>query len=112
MKKLVVVWKSNNDTDIDYFALPYAYNSKIKGWFDEVEILIWGASQEVVRHDENRRRVLKRLMDEGIKVYACKMCADKIGATEVMEEIGIEVIYTGVYLSDNQKDENVEVMTI
>lgn len=112
MKKLVVVWKSNQDTDIDYFMFPYAYNAKLKGWFDEVEILIWGASQEVARDDERRQRSIKRMLDADIKVYACKMCAEHIDAVEVLESIGVEVIYTGVYLSDNQKDPDVEVITI
>ncbi len=112
MDKLVVVWKSNIEADVHYFALPYAYNSKLKGWFDEVEVLIWGASQEMFRDDPKVRKSVERLIKDGIKVVACKMCADHIGATELLEASGVEVIYTGVYLSDNQKDPEVQVITI
>ena len=48
MSKVVVVWKTENEIDIHNFVIPYVYNSKKQGWFDEVEVLIWGASQEKV----------------------------------------------------------------
>ena len=112
MKKLVIVWKSDNDIDINKFILPYAYNSKLSNWFDEVEILIWGKSQVKVKDDQEIHKTIKKLLDEGVKIFACKMCADSVGATEVLEPLGVTVMYTGVYLSDNQKDSNVEVITI
>ncbi len=47
-----------------------------------------------------------------IKVSACKMCADNCGATEILESLGVEVLYAGIYLSDNLKDPDTEVFTI
>ncbi len=112
MKKLFVVWKSSNDIDIHNFVVPYVYNSKIHNWFSEVELLIWGASQEKVLNDTIIQQRVNNLVKNEIKVYACKMCADKIGATEVLESIGVEVVYSGVLLSDKLKDSDTEVITI
>jgi len=112
MKKLLIVWKSNNETDINNFIIPYAYNSKKQEWFDDCEVLIWGASQEIVAENKMIQERVKKLVDYGIKIVACKMCADNVGATETLESIGVEVLYTGVYLSERQKDEVYEVISI
>lgn len=110
--KLLVVWKSENDTDINNFIIPYAYNSKTREWFDDVEVLIWGASQEKVLQDSLIQQRVKNLIKNEIKIYACKMCADKVGASELLESLGVTVMYTGVYLSDKMKDKEFEVITI
>jgi hypothetical protein len=110
--KLVVVWKSAIETDITKFILPYAYNSKLQGWFDEVEVLIWGASQEAVALNPDYMDQIKHMNAEGIKFHACKMCSDSLGVSEILESLGVNVMYTGVYLSDAQKDPDTKVITL
>ena len=110
--KLLIVWKSNNDIDINNFIIPYAYNSKKHQWFDEVDVLIWGASQEKVMNTSLIQQRVKNLIKNDVNVYACKMCSDNVGATDLLESLGVTVIYTGVYLSDHQKDPNCEVITL
>lgn len=112
MKNLLVVWKSDNEIDIHNFIVPYAYNAKKHEWFSDVEVLIWGASQEKVLQDTVIQQRVKNLIKNDIKVYACKMCADNLNATELLESLGVTVIYTGVYLSDKQKDETFEVISL
>lgn len=110
--KLCVVWKSSNEIDIEKFIIPYIYNSKAKKWFDEVEVLVWGASQEIIANSSLYKQKLKEMVDSGIPVYACKMCADGLNVTDVLESMGVNVIYTGVYLSDQIKNPNTEVITL
>ena len=112
MKKLLVVWKSENDTDISNFIVPFSYNSKAQGWFTEVEVLIWGASQEKVRETTKYQDFVKTLIHDGINVYACKLCADTTMCTELLESLGVNVMYTGNYLADKLKDSTWEVITI
>ena len=112
MSKVLVVWKSNNDIDIHNFVIPYSYNAVMHEWFDEVELLIWGASQEKVINDTIIQQEVSNLIKNEIKVYACKMCSDKIGATDILKEIGVNVRYTGDLLSDRLKDKEYEVITI
>jgi len=112
MKKLLVVWKSDNDIDIHNFIMPYVYNSKINVWFDDVELLIWGASQHKVTEDIKIQQGIENLIKNEVKVYACKFCADNVGATLLLESLGVNVTYTGVYLSDKMKDPETEVISI
>jgi len=108
--KLVIVWKTANEIDINNFVVPYAYNSKKQGWFDDVEVLIWGASQEVVVNNSIVKQRVSNLVKNEISVFACKMCADNVNATEVLESIGVKVFYTGQYLTEQIKDKDTEVI--
>lgn len=112
MNKLLVVWKSNNEIDIHNFIVPYCYNAVLQEWFDSVELLIWGASQEAVLNDEKIQERVANLIQNKVTVYACKMCSDALGATKTLEEIGVHVKYTGDLLSNRLKDKEYEVITI
>lgn len=112
MSKVLVVWKSNNEIDIHNFVIPYCYNAVVQEWFDEVELLIWGASQEVVMNDKVVQQRVANLVKNKVTVYACKMCSDNVGATETLIELGVNVRYTGDLLSDRLKDKEYEVITI
>lgn len=110
--KLLVVWKSNNETDINNFVIPYVYNSKKLEWFEDVELLIWGASQEKVLESEDIQNRVKEIIKSNISVYACKWCSDKLGASDLLESLGVTVKYTGELLSDRIKSQDYEVITI
>lgn len=112
MKKLLIVWKSNQDADIYNFVLPYCQNAKQKAWFRDVELLIWGASQEHVMKDDVLQERIRELAKAGIAVSACKMCADKVGATDLLIKLGVNVMYTGAYLSERLQNPDFEVITI
>ncbi len=112
MKKLLVVWKSNNEIDIHNFVIPYLYNAKRHEWFSEVELLIWGASQEKVLEDTIIQQRIKNLVKNEVVVYASQMCANNLGSQELLESLGVKVMFSGVFLSDRLKDPDTEVLTI
>ena len=112
MKKLLVVWKSENEIDISKFIVPFCYNSKAQSWFTDVEVLIWGSSQIIVRETLKYQEYVKTLIHNEIDVYACKMCADDTGSTELLESLGVNVMYTGNYLAEKIKNPDWEVLTI
>ncbi len=112
MSKVLVVWKSNNDIDIHNFVIPYCYNAVMHEWFDEVELLIWGASQEKVMEDTVIQQRVANLVKNNVTVYACKMCSDNVGASDVLKGLGVNVRYTRDLLSDRLKDKDYEVITI
>ena len=80
--------------------------------FDDVEVLIWGASQEKVASTPLIQQRVLNLIKNDIQVYACKMCADNVGATELLEQLGVQVRYTGDFLSERLKDPMYEVITL
>ena len=112
MKKLLVVWTSDHIKDINNFIMPYSFNSKKQGWFDEVDVLIWGKSQIKVKEDKEVQEKIIKLINEGVNVYACKFCSDDLGVSELLESLGVTVMYTGVFLSDSQKNPDIEVISI
>ncbi|AIO19190.1 hypothetical protein KQ51_01313 [Candidatus Izimaplasma bacterium HR1] len=112
MKKLLVVWKSENEIDISKFIVPFTYNSKAQNWFSGVEVLIWGGSQVVITETPKYQEYVKTFIHNEIPVYACKMCADDTGSTEMLESLGVNVMYTGVYLAEKLNSSDWEVLTI
>lgn len=112
MKRLCIVWKSDNLIDIDNFIIPYAYNAKVQEWFDEVHVIIWGASQHTVNITPYIQEKITNLINNDISVYACMMCARNVEAMDVLQEIGVNVKYTGELLSEYLKDPDTEVLTI
>ena len=112
MKRLCIVWKSNHEIDIHNFVIPYAYNAKVQEWFDEVDVIIWGASQQIVKETPLIQERVKNLIKNGIGVRACMMCARNVEAFDALHAIGVDVRYTGDLLSDYLKDPDTEVLTI
>ncbi len=112
MENLLVVWKSDNEVDIHNFVIPYVYNAKRHQWFKEVELLIWGASQQKVLEDTIIQQRVKNLVKNEVAVYACLMCADNVGAKDLLESLGVKVMFSGVFLSDKLKDPHTEIISI
>ncbi len=109
MNKLLVVWKSSNEIDIKNLILLYTLNAKRFGWFDHVELLIWGSSQSVaIKYKDN----IEELLNNDINIYACKVCSDRLNVSEELSNIGVNVMYTGEYLSDKLIDDDYKVITL
>ncbi|WP_458700294.1 DsrE family protein [Sulfurospirillum sp. 1307] len=98
--ELMVVWTTDNKDTIKNMVFLYTLNAKLKSWFDEVTLLIWGASQEILKEDEELQAKIKEMIDAGVKVVACKKCAQNLGLEDSLLSCGIDLFYTGELLSD------------
>ena len=78
----------------------YCLNSKLKGWWDEVTLLVWGASTGLLAEDDEVQMYLRTLQEAGVEIIACKKCAENLGAAEKLENLGVKVFYTGQYLTE------------
>ena len=78
----------------------YAVNSLNNGWWENVTIIIWGASAKLVSEDANMKKKIKEALDTGVHISACKACTDQLGVTETLEKLKIEVKYWGVPLTE------------
>lgn len=112
MNKLTVLWKSSNEIDIERLIIPYIYNSKIEEWWDEVEVIIWGDSQHVVSKSNAYQQEVRMLIENGISIFACKSCADSLGVSDFLRQLGINVMYTGQLLSERLQDDEVKVLVL
>lgn len=110
--KLLLVWKSDNDIDINNFITPFAFNTNKHNWMENVEVLIWGASAHKIKEDKNAQEKVTKLVEAGINVLACKFCADQCEASDILESLGVTVKYTGTFLAEKLNDPNYRVLTI
>lgn len=46
----------------------YAHNAKLKGWMNEVTILVWGASQQLIAQDKEIQDKIKAMIKDGVKL--------------------------------------------
>jgi hypothetical protein len=112
LNELVVLWTDDKMTTVENMIFMYTYNSKKRGWWDEVTLIIWGSSTELVANNDKVRSKLKEMMEIGIKVRACKACAENLNAVESLEEIGIDVLYIGKDLTEYLKNDNCKVLSL
>lgn len=99
-KKLVVLWTSGEKMTAMNMVMLYCLNSKLKGWWNDVTLLVWGASTGLLAEDGEVQAYLRTLQEAGVEVIACKKCAENIGAVEKLESLGVKVFYTGQYLTE------------
>ncbi len=85
----------------------YATNAKIKGWWNEVNLIIWGASSKLAGNDLQVQAAISEMISHGVHVEACKKCSDNFGVSETLVNLGIDVRYMGEpftnYLKSGEK---------
>lgn len=98
-RNLKILWTTDNKETALHMVCLYAHNALLKGWMDQVEILVWGASQRLIAEDLDVKAKVQMMINDGIKVYACLKCADSMEVTQDLEACDIDVHYTGELLS-------------
>ena len=101
--KLLVVWSSADREVALHNVFMYTHNAKKRGWWDEVRLL-WGPSDRLLVEDEELQAGVQAMMADGVEVLACKACADRLGVTEDLEALGVNVFYVGVALTEMLKE--------
>ncbi|GAB6189399.1 hypothetical protein JCM30566_11380 [Marinitoga arctica] len=102
MNKLAIIWATKESEVFEKLIYPYALNSKKQKWFEEVVLIIWGPSQLTALNYEN---YIKNLINNGIKVEACKWCSDQYNISNKLFDMNIDIKYMGNVLSDYLKDD-------
>ena len=110
-EKMVIVWTSGDREVALKMVFMYTLNAKTRGWWEDITLVVWGPSAKLLTEDEELQGYMKKIMDAGVTVKACKGCSDQYGISEDIEKLGIEVLYIGKELSDYIK-EGRNVLTI
>ena len=111
-KSLVVLWTSGDRDVALKMVFMYTLNAKLKGWWEEVILIVWGPSAELLSRDKELQEKIGQMKEAGIVLEACKACADMYGVAPDLEAQGIEVKYMGVPLSDYLKAEDRAVLAL
>lgn len=98
--ELYVLWTNDNPITAEKMVFMYTVNALLKGWWDGVTLIIWGAPAKLVSEDQNIQKLVERALEVGVHITACKACADQLGVTETLEKLNIEVKYWGVPLTE------------
>jgi hypothetical protein len=95
MEKLNILWTTDNKDTVFNMLIMYAINSKTQGWWQDVNLIIWGASARLVGNDSQVQSEIIEMINQGIHIEACKDCCDHFGVTEKLIKLGIKVRYMG-----------------
>ncbi len=101
--RLAVLWTSGDRDVALKMVFMYTLNAKKQGWFDQVQLIVWGPSSKLLSGDEKLQASIAEMKDAGVELTACKACADSYGVSEKLESLGIEVKYMGVPLTEMLK---------
>ena len=104
-KSLVVLWTSGDREVALKMVFMYTLNAKLKGWWQEVILIVWGPSAKLLSQDQELQGKIEQMKEAGVVLEACKACADLYGVSGTLEQMGIEVKYMGVPLSDYLKED-------
>lgn len=107
-KNLHIVWTNADPLTSHHMVMMYATNSMLNGWWDNVTVVIWGATAKYVAEDEKIQERINIARQAGVEFSACVSCANNLGVTEELEKMDIEIIRWGEKLSNLlQNDEKV-----
>ena len=109
--ELVVLWTSGDREVALKMAFMYTLNSKLKSWWKEVTLVVWGPSSKLISVDTELQERLSVMKEAGVKMRACKACSDAYGVSADLERLGITVEYMGQPLTEFLKDDNFRVIT-
>ena len=104
MEKLNILWTTDNKDTVFNMLAMYATNSKIKEWWDNVNVIIWGASAKLAGTDSQVQTEILEMIKAGVTIEACKDCADNFKVTDKLEKLGVEVRYMGLPLTEYIKN--------
>lgn len=105
MSRLNILWTTDSEATITSLLVPYTNNALTKNWWDEVHVVIWGASTKYIFENKEIQDIVKNMIKNNIVVEACKFCADKFGATTLLEDLGVDVKYMGQPLTEYLKSD-------
>lgn len=99
-KKLYILWTNADILTSIHMVFMYARNSMLRGWWDEVTVIIWGATAKLAAENESIMDEIKIARNVGVHVSACIACARQLGVEDALEKQGIEIIPWGEPLTE------------
>ena len=102
--KLLVIWSSADREVALHNVFMYTHNAKKQGWWEEVRLLLWGPSDRLLAEDEELQTRVRAMMADGVEVLACKACSDRLGVSEALEALAVNVFYVGTALTEMLKE--------
>ena len=81
-------------------TLMYGLNAMLHDWWGHVTLLVWGASQSLLAGDIEVQERVEEIRHAGVRLVACRRCAENLGLTDALTSLGCEVFFTGEFLTE------------
>ena len=105
--KLNILWTTDNKDTVFNMLSMYAINSLSRKWWEQVNVIIWGAAAKLAGNDTQVQTEILEMLHQGVTIEACKDCCDRFEVTERLTRLGVSVRYMGElltqYLKNNEK---------
>ena len=98
--ELLILWASGEKETALHMVFLYGINCIRKGWWDEVTLLVWGAATRLAAEDAEIQAQIAAAREMGLRVIGCKRCAEKLEVVETLQGFGVDLFYTGEYLTE------------
>ena len=104
--ELVILWTSGDKEVADNMVFMFTQNAPKYGWWEagKITLLIWGPSADLLAKDEALQKRIGEMKAAGIKIEACKACADKYQVSDKLTQLGVDVKYMGEGLANYIKE--------
>ncbi len=110
-KHLYILWTNGDVEAAEKMVFMYGVNSLLKGWWEDVTIILWGGSTKLAAKNETVKDLISKALENGVHISACRACADMYGVVENLEDQGIEVIHWGEQMTHLLKNDE-KLLTI
>jgi hypothetical protein len=100
-KLLLVI--ATGDKEKALTGLMYAKNAIKREWMEEVKVVYFGPSEQLMEKDPDVANAVIEVASMG-ESFACKAISDREGISEKIDEMGVKVEYVGTIISDYIKD--------
>jgi hypothetical protein len=101
---LVIVWTSGDKDVAMNMVFMYVLNAKLHNWWKDLRLIIWGPSALLASNDPDIQIEIARMREAGVRLEACKACADRYGVSHRLQDVGIQVKYMGVPLTQHLQE--------
>ena len=96
---LVIIWTSGDRDVALKTVLSYALNSKLNGWMQNVTVLVWGPSVQLLAKDKMIQNVFTYMKQAGVTILVDKKCVDEYQLNNEITGLNLEIKSLGKPLS-------------
>lgn len=97
---LIIISSGKEAVDKAMTGMMYAYNALKYGWLPDVQVVFFGPSEDlIVSGNPDVRAMLEKLMNQGVKLFACSAIAKGSGLEAGLTQIGMDVLPVGPLIS-------------
>ena len=87
MDKLNILWTTGDKDTFNHMIAMYSLNSMKSGWWDAVNIIIWGASTRLSGEDTDVQKNLQNLIDMGTLVVISSLWTESLSSGRLEHKI-------------------------